>query len=659
MPATAAVAPPPTAPEQLAARLSSGDSDESLLPTLREIKNQIIGNRTKKLLYLRLRAVPKIVALLSSSSSPSPVIVQAAAAVGSFACGVEEGVRAVLDASSVPHLTVLLSHPDAKVVDSAARSLRIIFQSKLAPKYDFLLEENKTFLLSLLNSTNENITELAASIVAHSCEKPTEQTSLCDAGVVQKLVSLLGGSSNQRDTSLDAISAIVKNNPEVATKFVSISNGKAFNSLMGLMQDRYPRTRLLACVCLISIEQAFPVYFQEMQIKTKLILILLDLIEEAGRVGDEAPFVLKGLIGESEELHRQALSVTAAERLCGYLRKGKAVLEARRLEGILLVLAELGSKLEQSRAQLIELQVPSLIIDLLKHDCAQVRVAACHVIKNISRSLKHLCAGRFGSESIVMPLVQLLCDSSTSVQTAALDAICNVAVNLTTKKSVLLQSGGVSILCQLARSMHSEVRLKSVRALRNLMFLLDRKDKDLIFTELTVSTLTILISDPDPLVQEHALALAGNFVDGSGVSTKFIFSEDISIIDAVSRQLKGECSPGMCIQGMFFLANMAAENESQKDAVMDCILPTSLDLAISPPNSFLVTFLQSKERLLRLSTLWCLINLVNPDQRNSLRVSALQGAGIISQLKTMVNDPCLDCKLRVRMVLERCLENRE
>lgn len=115
MPATAAAAPPRNAPEQLAARLSSGEAGESLLTTLREIKNQIIGNRTKKLVYLRLHAVPRIVALLSAPSSPPPVIVQAAAAVGSFACGVEEGVRAVLDARAVPHLTSLLSHPDAKV----------------------------------------------------------------------------------------------------------------------------------------------------------------------------------------------------------------------------------------------------------------------------------------------------------------------------------------------------------------------------------------------------------------------------------------------------------------------------------------------------------------------------------------------------------------
>lgn len=109
----------------------------------------------------------------------------------------------------------------------------------MAPKYDFLLEENKAFLLSLLNSTNENITEFAASIIAHSCEKPTEQTSLCDAGVMQKLVYLLSGSTNQRDTCLDAISAIVRTNSDAAAKFISIGNGKAFNSLTGLIQDRY------------------------------------------------------------------------------------------------------------------------------------------------------------------------------------------------------------------------------------------------------------------------------------------------------------------------------------------------------------------------------------------------------------------------------------
>jgi len=92
---------------------------------LREIKNQIIGNRTKKLLYLRLGAVPAVVAALASPGASPAALVQAVAAAGSFACGVDDGARAVLDAGAVGHLTRLLAHPDEKVgqLPSLARCL--------------------------------------------------------------------------------------------------------------------------------------------------------------------------------------------------------------------------------------------------------------------------------------------------------------------------------------------------------------------------------------------------------------------------------------------------------------------------------------------------------------------------------------------------------
>lgn len=108
-------------PEELAERLGVGGSaaeGEALLKALREVKNQIIGNKTKKLLYLHLGAVPRIVSVLASvaGGGDAALIVQAVAAIGSFACGVEDGVRAVLDAGAVPHLTRILSHPNEKVI---------------------------------------------------------------------------------------------------------------------------------------------------------------------------------------------------------------------------------------------------------------------------------------------------------------------------------------------------------------------------------------------------------------------------------------------------------------------------------------------------------------------------------------------------------------
>lgn len=258
---------------------------------------------------------------------------------------------AAYNACSNVSLEILFS----QVVDAGARSLRMIFQSKLAPKYDFLQENNLKFLLLLLNSMNENVTDLAASIIKHSCVSSEEQKVLCDAGVLQRLVCLLEGSLCQRDSSLDSIAAVVKNNSEAVSQLVGINNGIALNLIVELMKDRYPRTRLLSCVCLIVIGQASSCYVQEHEIKTKLILILTELLEEHGQVGDEAPFALVTLITDNEDLHKQALSVNVVEKLCNFLRQDH--INRKRLQGILLALAELCSRWEKSRDQFMSSMV--------------------------------------------------------------------------------------------------------------------------------------------------------------------------------------------------------------------------------------------------------------------------------------------------------------
>ncbi|VAH91476.1 unnamed protein product [Triticum turgidum subsp. durum] len=655
-----------TRPEELAARLvaggpggvggpgggrgEGGEGEHERVLALREIKNQIIGNRTKKLLYLRLGAVPAVVAALAEPGASPAALVQAAAAAGSFACGVDDGARAVLAAGAVGHLTRLLAHPDDK---ACARALRMIYQSKQAPTFDVNNEKNMDFLLSLLDSENENVTELAANIISYSCNSNTEQLALCGAGVPQKLVSLFGGSMNLRDACLESMTAIIRNNWEVASRFASMDHGKAFRSIVALIHDRSPRTRLLACLCLIALGHASPCHFLDRQIKTKLILVLLELIEEPGHVGDEAPLALTTLIKDSVELQKQAFSTNAVAKLSNHLLANTS--QTRRAVTILLALAELCSKQEESRSQLLSGQVSTLILDALKHDCADIRVAACSCLKNISRSSKVLSAGRLSCDTVIAPLVQLLYDSSTSVQIAALGAICNIAVNLTPRKSVLLHSGVVSQLVHLSKSMDPTLRLKSVLALRNIMFLMNPKDKDLILKELTVSTLSSLICDSEHSVQEQTLALVQNLLDGYVDSVNYVTGEDGMVINAISRQLNSASATGVCIQGMLVLANMAAGNELNKEAVMDVTVPHRAD-RIKP--SFVVNFLQSKDKQLRVATLWCILNLIYPNSdSSSTRVARLQNAGVISQVKNMINDPCLDCKLRVRMVLEHCLDN--
>ena len=112
-------------PEDLISRLSSASaSGGANLKALRELKNQIIGNRTKKLSYIKLGAVPSVVSILASASASADVkatdtdalLLQSAAAIGSFACGFDAGVKAVIDAGAFPHLLSPISHPNDKVI---------------------------------------------------------------------------------------------------------------------------------------------------------------------------------------------------------------------------------------------------------------------------------------------------------------------------------------------------------------------------------------------------------------------------------------------------------------------------------------------------------------------------------------------------------------
>lgn len=117
MPASAASA---ARPEDLVESLSSLDNT-ARLKALRDVKNQIIGNKTKKLSYIKLGAVPRVVEILASDTE-IPFLVQSAAAVGSFACGIDAGVKAVLESGVLPLLLKMLQNGDNKVLISQLTS---------------------------------------------------------------------------------------------------------------------------------------------------------------------------------------------------------------------------------------------------------------------------------------------------------------------------------------------------------------------------------------------------------------------------------------------------------------------------------------------------------------------------------------------------------
>lgn len=123
------------------------------LKAVREIKNQIIGNKNKKLSYVRLEAVPCVVQLLRETSD-SYLLIQSAAAVGSFAYGLEDGVRAVVASGGVQHLLHAVSSQDDKVQEAALRALKHVWQ--VSAQIDSCLSLSKPHLLCYLRTTHSS-----------------------------------------------------------------------------------------------------------------------------------------------------------------------------------------------------------------------------------------------------------------------------------------------------------------------------------------------------------------------------------------------------------------------------------------------------------------------------------------------------------------------
>ncbi|KAF5946737.1 hypothetical protein HYC85_016965 [Camellia sinensis] len=100
---------------------------------------------------------------------------------------------------------------------------------------------------------------------------------------------------------------------------------------------------------------------------------------------------------------------------------------------------------------------------------------------------------------------------------------------------------------------------------------------------------------------------------------------------------------------MYVLSNVASGNEFHKEAVTNQLFPQIGDNI----QSIMIKLLQSNDSRLRTACVWTVVNLTFPSRPGAhSRVAKLQNACITSQLKDMLNDPCLDVKVRQMSVVQ-------
>ncbi len=119
-------------PGDLLERLQAPESS-GRLRAVRSIRDQVIGNRSRKLAYLKLGAVDRLIELLSDPEAESLIRINCAATVGSLAYGIEDGLRAVVASGGVAQLIRLLSSVDERVVEASVRALKMVVAHHVSP----------------------------------------------------------------------------------------------------------------------------------------------------------------------------------------------------------------------------------------------------------------------------------------------------------------------------------------------------------------------------------------------------------------------------------------------------------------------------------------------------------------------------------------------
>lgn len=158
------------------------------------------------------------------------------------------------------------------------------------------------------------------------------------------------------------------------------------------------------------------------------------------------------------------------------------------LESALLAVAAVSSLTEECRKQVIDLKLLPVIMTSLEHQSLHIRAAACKCARSLSRSVKNLRTSLMDA-GIAHPLFNLLFDQSTDVQITASATLCNIVLDFSPMKRIVLDRGGIQQLVKLVHSSNLDLRLNAAWALKNILFQTDLDTKKGVLSYLGWDTL--------------------------------------------------------------------------------------------------------------------------------------------------------------------------
>ncbi|KAJ3357937.1 hypothetical protein HDU91_005336 [Kappamyces sp. JEL0680] len=678
---------------QALASLEKGHSNQVVLSSLRFIKNGIIGNPTKKRFYLRHGIATRLVECLTEFKSDAVLMGEIAPIVGSLA---QLEVATLVEAGVMIPLFGALSCTDSRVVEASARALRQIVQHPLSLVQSDITQHHIYHLVALSRPPAQSsspasihISEIAVSILARLAEKQRERQSLSDSGCISILIEWLSDDwvnvPRVQEAALDALASMCKSSGDIASTVAAcngtfgppadltllVQSGKnVVASLFKMLQDRRASMRLGASSCLANlfVNSALPAEFEALvpqQLLPAIIRLFDDCTTISSQLGinitsiqERAIYLFSVLIENNTNLQSNALEGDAITKLSRVLiglepKEGVDAIIPTEVscnpdklrESVLLAVASVSSQTEECRRQVIDLKLLPSILSGLENPLEAIRIAACRCTRSLSRSVKNLRTSLVDA-GIAQPLFNLLFDPSIQVQIIASATLCNVVLDFSPMKRIVIERGGVQQLVKLIRSEHAELRLNAAWALKNMLFQADLDMKKGVMSHLGWPTLTLILNDREAEIQTQALNLFRNLACAKTQDIDFVFDGfgAASILDLIEDKLSNLANPiPVLVHTIYIIVNIAIGSLTHKAAIMS---RTSILHSI-------INFMRHPSDQVRIGAIWSIINLTWPeDQRAIERVQAFKELGAEAALQgCLANDPNLDVRDRARTAL--------
>ncbi|KAG9061724.1 hypothetical protein KI688_006873 [Linnemannia hyalina] len=632
-------------PHEVAVSQLATDQTVSLdrIKSLRFIKNNIIGNKTKKDLYIQLGIVSRLQDIISTKDDKdSQLKIQAVIVLGSFAFGNESNILALTNSGVVePLLNCLNPSADPKLIEAAARTLNAIYASPKVSRQQLFMANYLHILVQLLDTFSSkhrpgqdivqvHTAELVASILARCCETLEQQMQIADSGAIPLLMRLLAsGISKSQEAALGALAALVKDNPELAQVIAQMRPGVIPEHNSDIMLTVLP--------------------------------ILVKMLQLTGAVQEAAPQVLAHLIWESENMQKAVCDMEAIPKLASIISQmdeednvyGIVGQKDKLKENSLLALAAISQLKEDCRKQVIEAKVLSHIVSAMSHPSVGVRAAACQCTRSLSRSVKNLRTSLVDA-GIENPLFQLLSDEDLGVLRSATATLCNIVLDVSPMKKTIMERGIVSKFVRMISYGDNVVRLNTVWAIKNLVFEAESDVKENVMRQFGYNNLVLLLNDSEPAVQEQALNLVRNLAHKREHDIEQVFRGlgNGQLLSIIEEKLSWD-DPRLLEHALYVLVNIATGSEYHKQSILK-------------RQGILRSVLRSmnhESAAIRVASIWVIINLTWPDDKVSQSVhecvTLLRSMGVEDRLLALNADHDLDVRDRVKTALQHFLMDQQ